>query len=83
MSNVLLYYWAKEMTISFKFLIFILLIWIGVVATALIKNQPEVIDGGYIGAALFWLIAPPFVFFSIFKYVVWIVRGLSGKTKQD
>ena len=71
------------MTISLKFSVFILLIWIGLVATALIKNQPEVIDGGYIGAALFWLIAPPFVFFSIFKYVMWIVRGLSGKTKQD
>ena len=71
------------MTISFKFFGFIFLVWIVIVVTALIQNQPEVIDLGYIGAAIFWLIAPPFVFFSIIKYVTWIVRGLSGKTKQD
>ena len=71
------------MNISAKFFIFILLIWIVIVVTALFQNQPKVIDAGYIGAALFWLAAPPFVFFSILKYVMWIVRSLIGKTKQD
>ena len=71
------------MNISFKFFIFILLIWIFIVVTALFQNQPKLIDAGYIGAALFWLAAPPFVFFSILKYVMWIVRSLIGKTKQD
>ena len=71
------------MNISAKFFIFILLIWIVIVVTALFQNQPKVIDAGYIGAALFWLAAPPFVFFSILKYVMWIVRSLRGKTKQD
>ena len=71
------------MNISAKFFIFILLIWIVIVVTALFQNQPEIIDAGYIGAALFWLAAPPFVFFSILKYVMWVVGSLSGKTKQD
>ena len=71
------------MNISFKFFVFILLIWIVIVVTALFQNQPKIIDVGYIGAALFWLAAPPFVFFSILKYVMWIVRSLIGKTKQD
>ena len=69
------------MKISVKFFIFILLIWIVIVVTALFQNQPKIIDAGYIGAALFWLAAPPFVFFSILKYVMWIVRSLIGKTK--
>ena len=71
------------MNISAKFFIFILLIWIFIVVTALFQNQPKLIDAGYIGAALFWLAAPPFVFFSILKYVMWIVRSLIGKTKHD
>ena len=71
------------MNISAKFFIFILLIWIVIVVTALFQNQPKIIDAGYVGAALFWLAAPPFVFFSILKYVMWIVRSLIGKTKQD
>ena len=71
------------MKISVKFFIFILLIWIVIIVTALFQNQPKIIDAGYIGAALFWLAAPPFVFFSILKYVMWIVRSLIGKTKQD
>ena len=71
------------MNISFKFFVFILLIWIVIVVTALVQNHPKIIDVGYIGAALFWLAAPPFVFFSILKYVFWMVRGLSSTSKTD
>jgi len=71
------------LAISSKLLVFISLIWSAVLITAIFHNQPKVIDAGYIGAALFWLIAPPFVFFSILKYVMWIVRAFKAKTKKE
>jgi hypothetical protein len=66
-----------------KFIIFTTVAWSVVVTLALMTDPPEVITAVYVGATIFWIAGPPFVFYSIIKYLRWVVRAFwSGTDKR-
>jgi hypothetical protein len=71
--------------LSFKNLIILTTVsWVTIVTLALMRDLPEAITAVYVGATIFWIAGPPFVFYSIIRYLRWIVRAFqSGNDSRE
>ena len=70
------------MLIYKTFLIFGTGAWVVVVTLALMRDLPEVITTVYVGAKVFWIVGPPLVFYSIIRYLRWVVRAFQSSNDK-